>query len=196
MRRAAADLRNEPNRLPLCRFVHFVHTLAPARIAKQSQFARWWRLAADFGWPSGCAVCAPSVPPEPPDPVAKSSQPFAVSPSVRFLQCVHTGGLPVPVHGVSRRARVPGLHGVVRRLAFTAAGHVAIIVRYQLGTPDLFFRSSITRLPRGKNHERLGVRMDRCSFPVSLSHSLLHAGFDRRTTNPICPMVAGFASGG
>ena len=34
-------------------------------------------------------------------------------------------------------------------------------------------------------HARLGVRMGRYSFPVRLFHSLLHAGFDRRTAKPI-----------
>ena len=55
------------------------------------------------------------------------------------------GGLPVPMHRVSKRARALRLRGAVRRLAFIAAVHVAFAVCYQLGAPELFFRSSITR---------------------------------------------------
>jgi hypothetical protein len=54
------------------------------------------------------------------------------------------GGLPVPVHRVSTRARALRLRGAVRRLAFIAAVPVAFAVCYQLGAPELFFRSSIT----------------------------------------------------
>jgi hypothetical protein len=49
------------------------------------------------------------------------------------------------VHVVSTRARTLRLRGAVRRLAFIAAVHVAFAVRYQLGAPGLFFRSSIAR---------------------------------------------------
>jgi hypothetical protein len=85
--------------------------------------------------------------------------------SVRLLRCVHAGGsafglfppvcrrcrrrrpggLPVPVHRVSKRARALRLRGAVRRLALFAAVHVAFAVCHQLGAPELFFRSSITR---------------------------------------------------
>jgi hypothetical protein len=71
---------------------------------------------------------------------------FCLFPPVcRRFRHRHPGGLPVPVHEVSRRARVLRLRGAVRQLASTAAVHVAFTVRYQLGAPDSFFRSSITR---------------------------------------------------
>src|SRR5258707_143083 len=75
--------------------------------------------------------------------------------SVRLLRCVgggclvgpffppvcrrfrrrRPGGLPVPVQGVSKRARALRLRGTVRRLAFIAAVHGAFAVCYQLGAP-------------------------------------------------------------
>ena len=135
--------------------------------------------------------------------------------SVRLLRCVHAGcaafrlfppvcsrfrfrrpgGLPVPVHEVSKRARALRLRGAVRRLACIAAVHVAFAVRYQLGAPDFFFRSSITRPTYAPVYASMaasrhatqdsGSGWIATSFPVRLFHSLLHAGFDRRTTKPI-----------
>ena len=107
------------------------------------------------------------------------------------------------MHELSWRARVLRLRGAVRRLAFIATVHVAFAVRYQLGAPNFFFHSSITRPASAPclrfasrlaaRHARLGVRMGRYSFPVRLFHPLLHAGFDRRTTNPF--RVSGAAKG-
>src|SRR2546425_6107202 len=150
--------------------------------------------------------------------------------SVRLLRCVHAGraafrllppvcrlfrhrrpgGLPVPVHEVSKRARALRLRGAVRRLAFIAAVHVAFAVRYQLGAPDFFFRSSITRPTYAPVYASMAASRHTTqdsesgwiatSFPVRLFHSLLHAGFDRRTTKPIAwagwgPKLGGFLRG-
>jgi hypothetical protein len=104
-------------------------------------------------------------------------------------------GLPVPVHRVSKRARALRLRGAVRRLAFyrrrpwglrclKSVGRSGVILS-QLNHPAhlcpcLRFDGCLAA-----GHARLGVRMGRYSFPVRLFHSLLHAGFDRRTTKPI-----------
>ena len=69
------------------------------------------------------------------------------SPVYSGFPCRHSGGLPVPMHEVSRRARALRLRGAVQRLAYFAAVPVAFAVRYQLGAPDFFFHSSIPRPP-------------------------------------------------
>ena len=115
-------------------------------------------------------------------------------PVCRRFRRRHPGGLPVPVHRVSKRARALRLRGAVRRLAFyrrrpcglrclLSVGRSGVILS-QLNHPAhlcpcLRFDGCLAA-----GHARLGVRMGRYSFPVRLSHSLLHAGFDRRTAKP------------
>ena len=118
--------------------------------------------------------------------------------SVRLLRCVHAGctalrlfppvcrrfrrsrpgGLPVPVHGVSKRARALRLRGTVRRLAFyrrrpwglrclLPVGRSGVILS-QLNHPAhlcpcLRFDGCLAA-----GHARLGVRMGRYSFHLRL----------------------------
>jgi hypothetical protein len=98
-------------------------------------------------------------------------------------------------HPVSKRARALRLRGAVRRLACIAAAQVAFAVRYQLGAPDFFFRSSITRPTYAPVYASMaasrratqdsGSGWIATSFQVRLFHSLLHAGFDRAHNEPI-----------
>ena len=109
----------------------------------------------------------------------------------RMLRFRHLRGLPVLVHGVSRRAWGLRLRRAGPAARDIAAGRVAFRSGDGVGALIANFRSSIPSpsvplftlhwTPHGIQCKTRG-RADRYSFLVRLFHPQLHAGLSRRTT--------------
>ena len=111
-------------------------------------------------------------------------------PTCRVLHSRYLQGLPVLVHGISRRAWGLRLRGTAPELALSLLGVLPSVVRTTSASrlqifeaqypahlyPCLRFSGHFA-VP----HAKTGGRVDRCSFLVRVFHPLSHAGLSRRT---------------
>ena len=85
--------------------------------------------------------------PTPHQRACRTSAHALLRPARRMIAGGHRWGLPVLVHGVSRRARGLGLRRVHGRLALALTAVLPSATWYNVGAPDAIFRSSIPGLP-------------------------------------------------